>query len=627
MKKKQQLEDKMTDNLPELELYEPMPAMMKYLEEKLNNWTVPELQARIYPFHPLIKGKKVVATDCTGKKHEIELLTRFLQKKSGHAKMELLAFLAFFLGDLRNFRIYLDSLPESVKLLWRRTMDFYYVSHAQFSEETGKKWIQPRDRYSLYSYDVPKSEELVWFGCMRGKTVGKDRFGYKDMDYYFFLPTFLRTHLYPLFFPDDQCKPVPQKELPADRLLHVFKAEADILRELPVLKSLHAQGALEMGKTKMTASTFKKAVKQLNMTEFFPEEADSGYSLMRASLVIPFYAFYQITDHSATDERPENILKGLLEEVIYYPGIFGPGILNHISGLRANVLLDSYIPGQATNILAFLRELNSRDWISVTHLCLDLRKLERLFWYNLLFCNADFEKLDIVNQKLRTEVHLDNCYTQLGIPFIKGFLFMLAAFGLLEIAYTDSKPDDASYYNSLRYVRLTSLGAYVLGLEKKYIAPVAQERTDYFELDDTKLLIRARGEHNPYEPLLDDISSFIGSRRYIVTFASFLKNCATHKDVSDKINFFKQYISSDLPDNWKEFFSTLSRQAAPMTRVTEARYLIYRVNAADKELQRLVSTDPVLRRHVVRAENYLLLVKEGGQKELIARLKEFGYLL
>lgn len=75
------------------------------------------------------------------------------------------------------------------------------------------------------------------------------------------------------------------------------------------------------------------------MVEFFPEETNSSYSLMRASLVIPFY---ETTDHTVTDEPPENILEGLPEDIIYYPGIFAPVILNHVSGLRANVLQDSY---------------------------------------------------------------------------------------------------------------------------------------------------------------------------------------------------------------------------------------------------------------------------------------------
>lgn len=627
MKQKNLFDDKMIDTLPELELYEPVPAMMKYLEEKLNNLTVPELVVRADTFRSLIKGKQAVAVGPSGEKKEIEMINRFSKKKSGHVKKELLAFLAFFLADLRNFRVYLDSLPDDVKLLWRMTMDFYYVSHTQFSEKTGKKWIEQRESYYYYYYDVPKSAELAWFGCLSAKTVGMGDFGRKNIDYYFYLPVFLRRHLHSLFFPEDQCKPVPQKELPADQLLHIFNAEADILRELPVMKSLHVQGALEMGRTKMTASVFKKAVKQLNMVEFFPEETNPGYSLMRASLVIPFYAFYQITDHRVTDEQPENILKGLLEDVIYYPGIFAPTILNHVSGLRANALLESYTTKQANNILALLKKQNSQNWISVTHLCLELREQEVMGCYNLLFFNADFEKMDIINQKLRQEIHLDNCYIQMGIPFIKGFLFMLASFGVLEIACTDPKPDDASYYNSLRYVRLTALGAYILGLSKEYTSPVVQERADYFELDDSKLLIRALGEHNPYETLLDDISRFIGNHRYSVTYASFLKNCATRKDISDKINFFKQYISSDLPENWKQFFSTLSRQASPMSKIPESRFFIYQVSAADKGLQRLVSTDPVLRQYVVRAENYILLVKADRQKEVTERLKEFGYLL
>lgn len=64
-----------------------------------------------------------------------------------------------------------------------------------------------------------------------------------------------------------------------------------------------------------------------------------------------------------------------------------------------------------------------------------------------------------------------------------------------------------------------------------------------------------------------------------------------------------------------------------MSEIPESRYNIYQVSTADKELQRLVSTDPVLRQYMVRAENYILLVKADHQKEVTERLKEFGYLL
>ena len=68
------------------------------------------------------------------------------------------------------------------------------------------------------------------------------------------------------------------------------------------------------------------------------------------------------------------------------------------------------------------------------------------------------------------------------------------------------------------------------------------------------------------------------------------------------------------------------RQSRSVTRVDEFKYLLYHIAPEDKELQRIVSTDPVIRQYSLRAEGYLWLIEADKLKTIQKRLKECGYL-
>lgn len=57
------------------------------------------------------------------------------------------------------------------------------------------------------------------------------------------------------------------------------------------------------------------------------------------------------------------------------------------------------------------------------------------------------------------------------------------------------------------------------------------------------------------------------------------------------------------------------------------RYATFRLSPDDRELQQLVLTEPSIRKYVVKAENYMLLVKESDKAQLAKALRRFGYLL
>lgn len=108
----------------------------------------------------------------------------------------------------------------------------------------------------------------------------------------------------------------------------------------------------------------------------------------------------------------------------------------------------------------------------------------------LLLYYSDLLKANFCNEYDGKELFCDDTIQELTYPYLKAALFMMAAFGFVEIAYKE-KPDEGatSYYDTLAYVRLTNLGLYALGIKRKYVRTKEAE-IHYFELDTERLIIK-----------------------------------------------------------------------------------------------------------------------------------------
>ena len=89
---------------------------------------------------------------------------------------------------------------------------------------------------------------------------------------------------------------------------------------------------------------------------------------------------------------------------------------------------------------------------------------------------------------------------------------------------------------------------------------------------------------------------------------------------------FKQYICAEPSAEWEEFFNSLLHHSNSVSRMKDKDYAIYHISPEDKELQRIVSTDPFIRQYSLRAEGYLWLIEASKVKAVQKRLKECGYL-
>lgn len=132
----------------------------------------------------------------------------------------------------------------------------------------------------------------------------------------------------------------------------------------------------------------------------------------------------------------------------------------------------------------------------------------------------------------------------------------------------------------------------------------------FFEFEDNKLIITSLGD-NPYESILASMSNYIGNKRYAVSYNSFLKQCNSKKELFDKV----------------DFFNSIENRTNPLTKFDSENYIIYKVNKDDKELLKIFNTDKNIKEHIIRAENYMILIPKSYLNEFLKRLKTYGYIV
>lgn len=199
------------------------------------------------------------------------------------------------------------------------------------------------------------------------------------------------------------------------------------------------------------------------------------------------------------------------------------------------------------------------------------------------------------------------------------------ALGIVEIAVDTHDMGYTSPAGRIRQIRLTELGKYAIGLSDKYVSQSIVSK-DWFRLDPDHLIVFSTSENNPYESLLAEIATPIGCGRFKIDSGSFLKKCRTLSDVKEKISFFKDYISSDLPDIWKDFFENLKKHCNPLTKEKED-YIVLKINGDNPALVRLLTSSSQLRKMILLVEGQRFLIKKDAMKQFVDIMKDKGFLL
>ncbi len=220
-------------------------------------------------------------------------------------------------------------------------------------------------------------------------------------------------------------------------------------------------------------------------------------------------------------------------------------------------------------------------------------------------------------------------HTLMNRPLLKGYCYLLASLGLLEIQERDpekllkrnGKLVPVSPFDGLSRVRVTPFGAWCLGVSeaKPELQPVLYEAIAHRELP----LVTYRGRSLECRVFLEQIGSAIGEARFRITEASFIRDCTTTEEIDHRIAEFHRLIDGDPPGHWAELFA-LIRSRARLFEHQEPCVMIQLPD--DPALRRLFLEEKRLSSLVVRAEGGRVVVTEENYRKLRKALEEFGVL-
>ena len=575
-----------------------------------NNYTSDYLKAYIINIFPYLENVSIVRN---GRSVPMKEFFPTDKKPSAYRKDDCAKLLALVHSHKSNLAYVLEQLPQYVSKAILAILSFGYAGKDALSIFKASKALLDEDENRYYYYSDPKRArymELVWVVRSISRT--------QYMENYLYLPDFLRNIYSQVLMPavswQAMFSDAPQQGL------EIYCAEKEFISSFPVITGMFRQGTINCTGMKMGTAASTKVMKCISIQEIIPEDIRKANKLNLGQYFIP--SLLQVLYKRKTG-NVENYVKDAFSFVtMNNPSIMFPALLPHIKGFRAKYLQDSGSCYWGYFIKDCLSSAPDK-WMSLEGL-LDYiyTAPDNVFFGCTIKHLRDMSLRNDISGEL---VYPDNQWDEIDLEYIRSLAAAMYGLGMVEIAIDSSDISFVSPMERIRQIRLTELGKYAIGLSDKYIAQSTVSQ-DWFRLDPDHLIVFSTSANNPYESLLAEIATPIGGGRYRIDSGSFLKKCNTLSEVKDKINFFKEYICSDLPAVWKQFFDNLKSHCNPLTK-NDVAYILLKIDGDNPELVRLLTSNPKLRNMILLVEGQRFLIKKEDMKQFADIMKENGFLI
>ncbi|MFU8848898.1 MAG: hypothetical protein ACNA77_09320 [Opitutales bacterium] len=563
--------------------------------------------------------------------------------KKQRRKAEMVQALLALQKTPEQLQKFVDTLPSRAKtfyaaLMWNESadyttllnkLDFEFVRRV---EERG--WGVTADRYYIED-DFP-------LAAMRVPPSDYSYRSYRNSNeirnYEFLMPPAVRSWLRP-YFPKPQgydIEAVSEAALNEQKLQH-FDASAAVVNELNQLADFLKRSELKTTKAgRYTKSSLQKASALTAGAEWYVDsKALRELALMRHEILLDFINGFEgkLLANLIEGQLDGSTFKNLLQEIIADEEILNKWLLGHLKA-RYKYFELKFDPKSIHRLFDLYRLLPVNAWVRVDNLksLQFYREIDICFFDPGRYCfrTAYGEAPYIYEQ----DIELYGRHLQAaGIdPLINGSAFILAAFGLLELRYTE--PNHPRYHTKKRpylspwdgavAMKLTPIGAFVFGQSKQLKLETTQRQRTQLNLRSDRLFLNAQ-EVDPVTQLaLDDFFEKISPGFYRLTRKSLLKGCQSTKDVKARVADLKQRLPTEFPDNWKAFFHKLGQEQSVLQRdFTLAVYSL-----ADRpDLRHDFLNDPILQRYTLKVEGHRVAVDTQHLRTVNAQLRKLGYLV
>lgn len=209
----------------------------------------------------------------------------------------------------------------------------------------------------------------------------------------------------------------------------------------------------------------------------------------------------------------------------------------------------------------------------------------------------------------------------------------LASFGVIDLGCVDPKKSGyplgsletyvvrpLSRYDGLKFIRLTPLGAYLLGKTHEYTQSTTIEPQPLLEYgENLHLLLRRAQALNPNDRLLmERFSVRLGENLYRLDPQRTLLSFEEGLKLDDALSFLERKTLCEPPEAVRSFFERLRKRSMLLTRKAEA--VLFQVK--DVELMKSLLADEVLGDLCVLAEDHQLVVQTKHEEAFRRRLHE-----
>lgn len=543
-------------------------------------------------------------------------------------KSDFVYIMTFFFYDKNLFQVLMAELPAHItKMLedaiWGESFDRDYVLNAYKDDLiiggghfVSQAYMEVKPVYYLFQDDA--------------QYIGWNRYRH-DSTYFHFLyidpslAVFLREFLVPTSAYNLQ--PIVEVETK-----NRFNVSELIFQELPIVNAYINQGRLKLTKKgKITEAALKKMLKFCNLKEFFESTSHKTYVTYRSRFLADIALYLN-------EEAPKNVTGDVMHSLQHLTKSFTEYMVA-IEKMLFHTKGWDYIDTQSKPYASFrslLNELPAKEWIEIDalHKYVQLKGLDFSALYNswdLRSIQVTLVKKSPYEHKVTLYLHKTNYYKVFTIPFLLNAIALFASLGILEVAYDDAAWEDLLMTHEkfltpgidFKYVRLTNLGAYLLGKTKDYAPPALKE--DKVILDEENLLFLYQGDNLALLGMIESVSNKVSTNLYQVSFETVLGNCNNSKEVEAQISVFSQLLSKNPPKIWQEFFESLQQKSYQLINQNE-EYLIYQL-PNNQELLRLVATDDFLRKYIIKAEFHNVLIPHKHKAKIKKYLKKSGFLI
>jgi hypothetical protein len=410
-------------------------------------------------------------------------------------------------------------------------------------------------------------------------------------------------------------------------------SEDEIIEKLKVYYNFYDMGEIKLSSSNKLLKSVKKAMKKhCGIDEYYKEGGDLEFlkTETMALFLLGIDEKYLTEDYFRIQNIKE-LVKDFLGGKLFKKENFNfsTKFLNYLKGVKniwnekehleecletMNKVLTDMPRGKIVEVENIL------DYVVFRDLFTDIISPQNV--YDYLYINeADYG---------RTKISTYDCYYRyIIVPLFKSLVTILGSIGILDLYYDMPTSKNGLYlkngyltkYDGIKYVRLTKLGEYALGMRDEYDFGEHGEQAEIY-LDEDRLIVTIIGDAPMKNMFLEQIGYRIGFNKFKVDYQSILRNVENRDELYKRLKDFKNKISSQLPEIWQEFFGEVEKKVNAIKSAPEMR--VFKLKE-DRELINIVAKDEVLREYILKAEGFYIIVPEEHTKTVLKRLENFGY--